>query len=763
MNDICKRPKCSGKIVEGVCEDCGRPPLGQSLIATNPVAVTTTSVIDEICKRAECSGKIVEGVCEDCGRPPLGKSLIANVTTAKATSLTTSSSSSYSSRSSARLGSRSTRSSRSSSRRALGAGLVSLPPLPSLDPMKSIMVHAVVPDHKRYCNSCQAKVNKEQGFCPSCGQEYSFIPTLKPNDIVANQYEVKGAIAFGGLGWIYLAWDQALSRWVVLKGLLNSKDEVSAAAAMAEKQFLAAVKHPKIVGVYNFVNLGNENYIVMEYVGGKTLKQIRQERGPLPITEAIAYILGILPAFSYLQKQRMVYCDFKLDNFMLEEEDVKLIDMGGVRHIDDLDSDIYGTKGYSAPEASQSPSFVSDLYTIARTLAVLVFDFKFQGTYEYSLPTAQEQPIFAQYDSFYRFLLKATRNNPDERFQTADEMSEQLLGVLREIVATTSDPKPAESTHFSGDVLVDVDEDGEGVTSTNYTLLPNLKVDTLDEAANAILSAATATNHMRKALFMRAVQQFPNSAEAKLRLASLLITLDNFSEAEALLKQVEDQDPFDWRVVWYQGQSLLAQGKPKEACSLFEKVYEELPGELASKLALAMSLELANDFRSAAKFYDLVSRTDPNFVSASFGLARCLRAVGDRSGAVASYKRVPASSSLYAQAQMEIARALLQPKPTVPGEQEIIQAAQAIEVLSIDNYEMYRLAAEIFIEAVKQLESKKLTAKSAVKILDRSFDLTSLRQGAEHALRECARFAKTRQMKLEIVDQANKIRPTTLF
>ena len=61
-------------------------------------------------------------------------------------------------------------------------------------------------------------------------------------------------MAFGGLGWIYLGWDTVLSRWVVLKGLLNSKDEASAAAAVAERRFLAAVKHPKIVGIYNFVS-----------------------------------------------------------------------------------------------------------------------------------------------------------------------------------------------------------------------------------------------------------------------------------------------------------------------------------------------------------------------------------------------------------------------------------------------------------------------------------------------------------------------------
>ena len=100
---------------------------------------------------------------------------------------------------------------------------------------------------------------------------------------------------------------------------------------MAERQFLAAVKHPNIVGIYNFVQQGAEGFIVMEYVGGKTLKHIRQERGPLPAAEAIAYIHRILPAFAYLHQLGLVYCDFKPDNVMLEGDDVKLIDLGGVR------------------------------------------------------------------------------------------------------------------------------------------------------------------------------------------------------------------------------------------------------------------------------------------------------------------------------------------------------------------------------------------------------------------------------------------------
>ena len=278
----------------------------------------------------------------------------------------------------------------SSRRRSLGGGLVQMPMEPSADPLKLLLADARVPEGKAVCPNCGNRVNPDKRFCSNCGAEYNFRPSLAAGDVLAEQYEVKGPIAFGGLGWIYLAMDTRLSRWVVLKGLLNSKDAAAAAAAVAERQFLAAVKNGKIVGIYTFVQRGTESFIVMEYVGGRTLKAIRRERGPLPPAEAMAFILGILPAFGYLHEQNLVYCDFKPDNVMLEGDDVKLIDMGAVRRISDPHGDIYGTAGYKAPEADTDPQAVSDLFTVGRTLAVLLMDFDNTGRYVASLPPPGE-------------------------------------------------------------------------------------------------------------------------------------------------------------------------------------------------------------------------------------------------------------------------------------------------------------------------------------------------------------------------------------
>ena len=158
---------------------------------------------------------------------------------------------------------------------------------------------------------------------------------------------------------------------------------------------------------------------------------------PLPPELALAYILDILPAFGYLHRNGLLFCDFKPDNVIQIEGSLKLIDLGAVYRMDDTESPIYGTKGFQAPEiADTGPTAPSDLFTVGRTLAVLCTPFRgYQNTYEYTLPSVDDVPLYATYDSLYQLLLRATAAHPDDRFQTADEMADQLYGVLREVVA----------------------------------------------------------------------------------------------------------------------------------------------------------------------------------------------------------------------------------------------------------------------------------------------------------------------------------------
>ncbi|HXL63080.1 MAG TPA: serine/threonine protein kinase, partial [Mycobacterium sp.] len=345
--------------------------------------------------------------------------------------------------------------------RRLGGGLVEIPRVPAKDPLEALMTNPVVAESKRFCWNCGRPVGRSspdgralsEGWCPHCGSAYSFLPQLSPGNEVGDQYLIKGCIAHGGLGWVYLAYDKNVNdRPVVLKGLVHSGDAEAQAIAMAERQFLSEVTHPGIVKIYNFVEHNDKHgnpvgYIVMEYVGGTSLIQAKGDR--LPVAEAIGFMLEILPALGYLHSIGLVYNDLKPENIMVTEEQLKLIDLGAVSRLNSFGY-LYGTPGFQAPEIVRTgPTVPTDIYTVGRTLAALTLNLRTRkGRFVDGLP--EDDPVLSEYDSFGRLLRRAIDPDPRRRFGSAEEMSGQLLGVLREVVAQdTGVPRPGLSTVFS--------------------------------------------------------------------------------------------------------------------------------------------------------------------------------------------------------------------------------------------------------------------------------------------------------------------------
>lgn len=724
----------------------------------------------ERCQRPGCTGVIEDGYCSACGLAPEGGGGGAVVAAAVSTGQTVSQT--LSARSGRTRSTRSTVTTRSGStrRRASGVALSALPPVPPVDPTAALITPEV-PERKRFCSNCDAKLKRESGFCPKCGQQYSFTPTLKEGSVVAGKYEVKGTIAFGGLGWIYLAMDTVLNRWVVLKGLLNSKDPNMVRVAVQEREFLAAVKHRNIVGIYDFITQGNEGFIVMEYVNGKSLLQLRREHGgPLPALDACSYLLELLPAFSYLDQMGLVYCDFKIENAIVEGETVKLIDMGAVRRADDPGGDVYGTKGYAAPEASDNPTALSDLYTVGRALALLVADFDFQGAYERSLPPPSEAPAFRQFPSLHRLLLKATRTDPAARFQSADEMAGQLQGVLRDVAAGTGVLGPVDSALFDADTTSEalgdasVTEVLEG-RATRTHVLPRLRPSVTDPAAPAIVAASMVPDAQRRlTLLEHAWGLHPDSLDLPFRLAGAAIDAGAADTAKAWLDVAEKADPGDWRANWYRGQAALVQGEGAVAVGLFDAVLAEIPGELAPKLALGYAFEQAGDLDSAGGYFDLVSKADPSYTSAAFGLARCQRARGNRDGAVAALERVPGASSRFEASRLAMAEVLLDDRPAPPGDAELARASDVLEQLrgALDTLSVHQLAARLLLAGAQLVEAQRTGAQVGHQLLGVPLVAARLRAGAERELRSCAHLAPTREEKIRYVDEANRARPFTL-
>src|ERR1700729_2674838 len=548
------------------------------------------------CTRAGCTGAIEDGYCNVCGLAATAPSSTASGPTGSGRT------------GSGPAGSGRTRSGRTASGRTstatprrgmLGGGLGEVPPAPYRARAAAIMAAPEVPEHKRFCSRCGEPVGRGQdgrpgrteGFCRTCGTGFSFTPKLAAGDVVAGQYEVLGCLAHGGLGWIYLAKDRNVSdRWVVLKGLLDTGDADAISAALAERQFLARVEHPNIVKIYNFVQHPEPRtgamvgYIVMEYVGGQSLREMMLARRgpdghpePFPLGQAVAYALEGLRALGYLHGLGLLYCDFKPDNVIQSEEQLKLIDLGGVRRADDASSAIYGTVGYQAPEiVADGPSVGSDLYTVARTLAVLTFDFRgYRGTFTDRRPDRVQVPLLTRYEPYDRLRRRAADPDPDQRFGSAAEMAEQLTGVLREVLAGEDGrPRPAVSGLFGPEVravgteIADLAAAAAASPAPDATPaapdalavaagLPIPLVDGSDPAAGSLAGLSAAAPGEVAVLLAHPPVPSP---EVSLRLARAYIEQAETGRAEAVLDDVAAATGRDWRVDWYRAVADLAGG-----------------------------------------------------------------------------------------------------------------------------------------------------------------------------------------------------------
>ncbi|MBT0567051.1 serine/threonine-protein kinase [Williamsia sp. CHRR-6] len=716
--------------------------------------------------------------------------------------------------------------------RRLGAGLVDVTWVRDVDPSEAVMDDPVIAEAKRDCWHCGIAIGRSEGphagpltgLCPHCGSQYSFVPGLAPGTIVADQYEISGAIAHGGLGWIYLAIDRNVSgRAVVLKGLLNSTDAEAQAVAFAERQFLASVSHPNIVKIFNFVehtDAGGRTYgyIVMEYVGGATLKSLTTvdddaaQRSNLGIEQAIAYLLEIVPAVGYLHSIGLVFNDIKPENIMIGDDEVKLIDLGAVSPINGY-GHLYGTPGYQAPEIiTTGPQVATDIYSIGRTLAVLTLPMPMEGgRYVDGLPSPQDAPVLAENTSFHRLLQRATDPDPAQRFSSAEEMADQMLAVLRESVArATGIPRPGLSpvftpqrTTFGTELLLGpVDGFFDPVNSESFlnpadiaAALPIPLIDQSDPAAQLLRSAVlseptqtldtirTAREEGLSALIGTDPDNDHPSLEVDIAEARAYIELGDIDTALGLLDVTSRYHPHSWRIEWYLGICALINAEPELAHERFASVLAAMPGEVGPKLAVAATAELLsrwlrrepgrNDARDAAiarweqvalREYRTVWQTDRGIVTSAFGMARMLSAQGDIATAVTTLDDVPATSRHFNTASCTAVLVLVHGRP--PSEvtdDQLRQAASRLAAMPDTEPRKPRLSIMVLGAALGWLHANPERESPDISLLGFPFTELGLRAGLERSLRSLARSTVDRKQRYNLIDLANLIRPHTLF
>ncbi len=751
MTRACARPGCGGEIEEdGYCDTCGRAPEAAATAGeavggppTAPGPATAASG-----PATAASGPATAASGAGSGATPSAPTASGRPTSGRTPSGRT----------------------RSGSGRRIGAGLVEIAPEPAIDPAEAVMAEAVVPESSRFCGACDAPVGRRrdgrpgrtEGFCPQCGTRFSFTPTLRSGDLVAGQYEILGALAHGGLGWVYLARDRKVrDRWVVLKGLLDTGDAAALAAADAEQGFLAQLVHPRIVRIYNVVT-GDDGatYIVMEYLGGRSLKAMRDPREPMPPEQALAYVLEVLPALSHMHERGLLYCDFKPDNIVQTGTDLTLIDLGAVRRIDDPGGDVWGTVGYQAPEIAPDgagPSVASDVYTVGRTLAVLVATFDFHRSMRDRLPDPHDAPALAN-ESLRRLLARATHPDPARRFASIDEMADQMVGVLRRFAAHGSAPPPRLSTMFGAPPAsagVTAPATPQELAATMPAPLPDP-----DDPATPELVAAAAQGP-RAVLAAVSAQDTPDTDQA--RLSAVVAHLDS-GDVEAAARALDAHAvPGEWTWTWLRARHAAASGDADAAARLTDQVADALPGEMAPEFALAVLGEYrasrdgeTADPVVAERFAD-IWRTDRTWTGAAFALARLRAASGDRAGAVEVLDEVPASSVHAADARVAAVRVLLDSRDGGRlTRSTVMEAGARAEAIDLDALRAAELQTEV-LEAARGLDDD----SPGGTLFDCPLDDHGLGLGIEARYRLRARFAGTAAERFALVDAANDARPWT--
>lgn len=197
--------------------------------------------------------------------------------------------------------------------------------------------------------------------------------------VLANRYRLEATIGQGGMGIVYRAIDQELERAVAVKVLSESHDEAGLDRFLTEAKRTAALRHPRIIEVFDVGRDGTDAFLVMELLEGETLAA-RLEQGPIAAAEAVAIGAQICDALAAAHGAGLVHRDLKPANvFLVSATDgelrVKLLDFGIAKRIDGATARtdpnaIVGTLEYLAPEQIRGGTLDgrADLYALGMTL-----------------------------------------------------------------------------------------------------------------------------------------------------------------------------------------------------------------------------------------------------------------------------------------------------------------------------------------------------------------------------------------------------------
>ncbi len=269
------------------------------------------------------------------------------------------------------------------------------------------------------------------------------------NNLIAERYEVFKHIGQGGMADVFLAVDTILHRQVAIK-ILRSElctDAVSVLRFEREAQAATALSHPNIVEIYDVGEYKGHHYIVMEYVEGRTLKKVIQQRGALLKEETVDIMKQLVSATSEAHRRGIIHRDIKPQNVIVKSDgSIKILDFGIALAKGSIQltqaNNVMGSVHYLAPELARGESATaqSDIYALGIVMyEMLVGDVPFKADSAVQVALLQmrnDVPDIRTINSLIpqslsNIILRATAKDPSRRYRSCNEMLLDLKTCLR--------------------------------------------------------------------------------------------------------------------------------------------------------------------------------------------------------------------------------------------------------------------------------------------------------------------------------------------
>ena len=265
---------------------------------------------------------------------------------------------------------------------------------------------------------------------------------------INDRYEVIRSIGEGGMANVYLGYDTILDRNVAIKVLRGdlSNDEKFVRRFQREALSASSLAHPNIVEVYDVGEDDGVYYIVMEYVEGKTLKQLLKKRGTLTLSEAIDIMSQLTDGMAHAHDSYIIHRDLKPQNIMIKDDgQIKITDFGIAMALNSTQltqtNSVMGSVHYLPPEQASGKgcTIKSDIYSMGIIFYELLsgsLPFKGDNAVEIALKHMREPLPSLREDnsaipqSIENIVRRATAKNPKNRYESARSMHEDLLTAL---------------------------------------------------------------------------------------------------------------------------------------------------------------------------------------------------------------------------------------------------------------------------------------------------------------------------------------------